>query len=283
MDARERGSVAVDALYVAARRALLDALEALGDHREALVVIGAQAVYLHAPDNDLAVAPTTTDADLGLDPDLLGDSPLLEDLLSAAGFVLTGEPGIWMSPHGSTVDLIVPESLAGSGRRGARLGAQGRRAARRAVGIEGCLVDKQATSMSALEDGDDRRFSVAVAGPAALVVAKTHKIAGRRDEGRGRLNDKDALDVYRLLRSVEPRVFSAGFALLVGSELATSSTQWAVSEFARLFGEGRSLGVEMVARATEGLVPEAEVRAACPLLARDVLAAVRASRPVAGR
>ena len=275
--------MAFDALYVAARRALLDALTALGDHREALVVIGAQAVYLHAPGDDLAVAPATTDADLGLAPDLLADAPLLEDLLLAANFELTKEPGIWMSPYGSTVDLIVPESLAGSGRRGARLGAQGNRAARRAVGIEGCLVDKEATAIGALEDGDDRSFSVAVAGPAALVVAKTHKIAGRRDEGRGRLNDKDALDVYRLLRSVEPRAFSAGFALLAGSELAASSTEWAVGEFARLFVEGRSLGVDMVARATEGLIPEAEVRAACPLLARELLAAAGADGPFTGR
>ena len=275
--------MAFDALYVAARRALLDALTALGDHREALVVIGAQAVYLHAPGDDLAVAPATTDADLGLAPDLLADAPLLEDLLLAANFELTKEPGIWMSPYGSTVDLIVPESLAGSGRRGARLGAQGNRAARRAVGIEGCPVDKEATAIGALEDGDDRSFSVAVAGPAALVVAKTHKIAGRRDEGRGRLNDKDALDVYRLLRSVEPRAFSAGFALLAGSELAASSTEWAVGEFARLFVEGRSLGVDMVARATEGLIPEAEVRAACPLLARELLAAAGADGPFTGR
>jgi hypothetical protein len=271
--------VATDALYVAARRVLLDALEALGDHRGALVVIGAQAVYLHAPDDDLAVAPTTTDADLALDPDLLGDAPLLVDLLPAAGFVLTEQPGIWMSRHGSTVDLIVPETLAGSGRRGARLGAQGKNAAGRAAGIEGCLVDKQATTISALEDRDDRSFSVAVAGPAALVVAKTHKIASRRDEGRGRLNDKDALDVYRLLRSVQPPAFSSGFGALLRSERAADSTRWAVSAFAGLFGEGRSLGVEMIARATEGLIPEAEVRAACPLLARQRLAAAGAGEP----
>jgi hypothetical protein len=271
--------VAVDAPYVDARRALLDALEALGSHREALVLIGAQAVYLHAPDDDLAIAPTTTDADLGVDPDLLADSPLLEDLLPAAGFVLTEQPGIWMSRYGPTVDLIVPEVLAGGGRRGARLGAQGKRAARRAAGIEGCLVDKQATVVKALEDGDDRSFPVAVAGPAALVVAKTHKIAGRRDERRGRLNDKDALDVYRLLRSVAPPVFTAGFSLLVRSELAADSTRWAVGEFAGLFGESQSLGVEMIARATEGLMPEAEVRAACPLLARQLLAAASADEP----
>jgi hypothetical protein len=81
--------VAPDRLYIASRRALLDALNALGGHRDSVVLIGAQAVYLHAPDDDLAVAPTTTDADLGLDPDLLADSPLLEELLRTAEFSLT--------------------------------------------------------------------------------------------------------------------------------------------------------------------------------------------------
>src|SRR5690606_10302416 len=125
------------------------------------------------------------------------------------------------------------------------------------------LVDKQVTAIGALEEGDDRTFSVAVAGPAALVVAKTHKTAGRRDEGRGRLNDKDALDVYRLMRSVEPRVFGAGFELLAKSQVAAGPSEWAVREFGQLFGETQSLGAEMTVRATEGLIPEAEVRAAC--------------------
>lgn len=34
-------------LLVRARAALLDALDALADHRDAVVVIGAQAIYLH--------------------------------------------------------------------------------------------------------------------------------------------------------------------------------------------------------------------------------------------
>ena len=106
--------MAADPLYVASRRALLDALEAFGGQRRSVVLIGAQAVYLHAPDDDLAVAPTTTDADLGLDPDLLSDSPLLGEMLRAADFELTKEPGIWRSRWGTTVDLIVPESLAGT-------------------------------------------------------------------------------------------------------------------------------------------------------------------------
>lgn len=267
--------MAPDALYVASRRALVDALDALRDQRESLVLIGAQAIYLHAPDDDLAVAPTTTDADLGLDPDLLADSPLLGERLLAAEFAPTNEPGIWMSRYGATVDLIVPESLAGRGRRGARLGVHGNKAARRAVGIEACLVDNETMTIGLLDDDDDdhRAFSIAVAGPAALVVAKTHKIAGRRDEARGRLKDKDALDVYRLLRAVEPRVFAGAFMRLRESDLAAESTLWAVREFEPLFAESDGVGVDMAVRATEALIPEAEVRAALPLLAQELLKA----------
>ena len=38
----------MDERYVIARRVLLDALEALGEHREATILVGAQAIYLHA-------------------------------------------------------------------------------------------------------------------------------------------------------------------------------------------------------------------------------------------
>ena len=54
--------------YVKARSVLLDALDGLGPHRDALVLVGAQAVYLHAHEADFATAPTTTDADLALVP-----------------------------------------------------------------------------------------------------------------------------------------------------------------------------------------------------------------------
>ena len=76
----------MDWLYVLARKVLLDALEALGDHRKAIVVVGAQAVYLHVGDADLAIAPFTTDGDLVLDPALLSEMPPLETALRDAGF-----------------------------------------------------------------------------------------------------------------------------------------------------------------------------------------------------
>ena len=53
-----------DPLYVRARAALLDAAEAIPNKLEAVVLVGAQAVYIHTGDADFgAVAAYTTDAD----------------------------------------------------------------------------------------------------------------------------------------------------------------------------------------------------------------------------
>ena len=62
-----------DPEYVAARRVLLDALDALGMHRKAVVLVGAQANCLRVGPGDMAVAPFTTDGDLALNPDVLDD------------------------------------------------------------------------------------------------------------------------------------------------------------------------------------------------------------------
>lgn len=64
-----------DPLYIAARSVLLDALEALGEQREAAILVGAQAIYLHTGAIALPVAEFTTDADLTLDPALLRQTP----------------------------------------------------------------------------------------------------------------------------------------------------------------------------------------------------------------
>jgi hypothetical protein len=48
---------AVDALYISARAVLLDAFEALAGQLDAVIVVGAQAVYLRSGEGDLLVAP----------------------------------------------------------------------------------------------------------------------------------------------------------------------------------------------------------------------------------
>src|SRR5581483_10505451 len=194
---RTRMPGAPDPLYVRARRVLLDALEALADHRRAVVLVGAQAIYLHTGEADLAVAAYTTDADIALDPSRLADEPALEALMRRARFSPAPEPGrigTWLDPSGIPLDLLVPDAVGGGGRRGARLGAHGDRVARKGRGLEAALVDRVEMTVGALDEADPRRMAVAVAGPAALLVAKLHKIAER--QGRpDRLDDKDALDV----------------------------------------------------------------------------------------
>ena len=88
-----------DELYTVARTVLLDALEALGEHRKALVLVGAQAIYLRVGEADLAVASYTTDGDLAIDPRILVEVPPLEQKLTEAGFKRNakGDIGIWVT------------------------------------------------------------------------------------------------------------------------------------------------------------------------------------------
>ena len=115
-------SVPPDPVYALARGVLLDALEALGDQRDAVVLVGAQAIYLHTGAAELAVAESTTDSDLGIDPGALKSSPELEVAMVDAGFSRSGQPGTWVAarrlegrPVTVDVDLMVPEALGGGG------------------------------------------------------------------------------------------------------------------------------------------------------------------------
>lgn len=176
--------IALDPRYMAARSVLLDALGALEGHGRAVIVVGAQAVYLRTGDLDLAVAPFTTNSDLALDPSQLRVSPLLEAAMGAADFVLTPQgggvqPGAWQKPAmvegleiSAPVDLIVPDGVAVAvGRRGARLEIHGSRAARRTKGLEAALLDHSPLVVKALDPSDSRSIRAEVAGPASLFVA----------------------------------------------------------------------------------------------------------------
>ena len=174
----------VDANYVRARSGLLDALDALaalGPLREAAVLVGAQAIYEYTRDRagDYAVSPFTFDADLALIPELLVDDPRVIDAMQDAGYILTDQPGIYRRDDGIQVDLLVPEAVGGRYGRGANLGVHGKRAARQVRGLEGALVAE-----------DDRAYEINVAGPAALLVAKVHKLLDRIDAGDNRRIDR---------------------------------------------------------------------------------------------
>src|SRR5699024_1094381 len=182
----------------------LDALQALSAHLDALTVVGAQAIYLHTGSTQVALAEFTTDGDVAVDPDLLGPEPLIETAMMDSRF--TPDPrdsavGTWISPRGVPVDLMVPDAVAGPGRRGVRVPPHGAKAMRRARGLEAALIDNSTMTIGALNEDDDRSFVVSVAGPAALLVAKLHK-SHDRIANPSRLDNKDAHDVYRILRAI---------------------------------------------------------------------------------
>jgi hypothetical protein len=258
-----------DPLYVLARRTLLDALAALEPHLGSIIVIGAQAVYVHTGPAGLAVAEFTTDADLAVAPEFLAENPDLGDLLEAGGFEPQRDPGMWKTPDGVHLDLLVPDAVAGPGRRGARLPGHSKRAARRAKGIEGALVDSDVHDIGALGSTDDRSIRAAVAGPAALFVAKIHKIAERVDEPN-RLVDKDALDVLRILRAIPTARLTERLQRLLDSGIARGVTIEALTLSDGLLGQVGSPGPQMAARASGGLEDPDVVAASLAALWSDL-------------
>ena len=267
-----------DANYVRARAGLLDALEALGPLRNAAVLVGAQAVYEYTRDLDdeFAVSPFTLDADLAFLPELLANDPKIPDAMKSAGFELSSQPGIYRRADGTQVDLLVPEIVSGRrGRRGADLGVHGIRAARQVRGLEGALVSQTTKPIAALADGDERAFDILVAGPAALLVAKVHKIADRSEvPGNPRLQDKDAFDIYRLLRCLEGPELASETIHLLENELAQEVTEQALELFRELFGETTATGAEMVVRYVQGLEDPDFMAVSVVELAREFLNAV---------
>lgn len=200
---------------VRARAVLLDAVEALGDQLPALVLIGAQAVYQHVSHTDLALPVMTTDADIALHVSRLAATDVAGDL-SAAGFDAPGQPGHWTTDDDVAVDVMVVPHESGRtspSARSARIPGQDKRTARIAPGLEPCLVDNAVQVLRAFDPDDARTVAMAVAGPAALIVAKVHKLAERRnDPDPDRLIPKDALDLFRLLQGVPLQALLDGFA-----------------------------------------------------------------------
>ncbi|MFI1916111.1 hypothetical protein [Nocardia sp. NPDC020380] len=268
-------------LLVRARTVLLDALEALAEQRAAVVVIGAQAVYLRTGGIDVALAEATKDSDVALDPRRLSDDPKIEAAMRAAGFVpsANGQPGSWVNAAGIPVDLMVPEQLAGPGgkqARGARIPPHDKKATRRARGLEATLVDHSTIRVESLDPADRRGIDANVAGPAALLVAKCHKIA-ERIGNPVRLNDKDAHDAYRILRAVETEELRTAFAVLLGDDLSREATEEAIRYLAELFAPGpAATGSVMAGRAEEGVGDPEQVAAAVSILAADLLESLRA-------
>jgi hypothetical protein len=123
-------------------------------------------------------------------------------------------------------------------------------------------------------DGDGRSAVINVAGPAALLVAKLHKL-GERVDTPDRLNDKDAHDIYRLLVATETSELAETIRQLLAEELSQRCTTRALEFVQQLFAGGPdALGSTMAGRAEEGVGQPDTVSASVSFLAQDLLSAL---------
>ncbi|MCL2826842.1 MAG: hypothetical protein FWD72_05505, partial [Eggerthellaceae bacterium] len=105
----------------------------------------------------------------------------------------------------TTFDILVPEAYAGGGRRAARIPEQ-KNAASRALGLELTLWDRHPVVLATVDEPIDKA-EVSVAGPAALLVAKAHKVHERLGQVAtrpDRLRPKDSGDIALLMMVSDP-------------------------------------------------------------------------------
>lgn len=272
-------------IMIEARRALLDALDALSEHRQSLILVGAQAVYLRTSEVDLPFsAGYTTDADFAIDPSTLAEKPPIGEAMRNAGFalILPDRPGIWgrhvmigeideMIP----VDLLVPDAVAGPGRRAARLPGHSKHVAGRAVGLEAAMFDRSPMSILSLDPSDARTGRVDVAGASALLVAKLHKIGERTaaaDVRPDRLLAKDGADVYRLMLHLDTNTALERLTSFLAEPVAGAVTSAAIDYLRVLFRAPASVGTRLAVTGLDGVVHHERVEAVCTTLAQEVLA-----------
>ncbi|WP_448712446.1 hypothetical protein [Microbacterium profundi] len=262
---------------VRARTVLLDAPEALGGHLPSIILVGAQAIYRRTGAAEVALAEFTTDADLVIDPRSLSPNPLIEDAMTVAGFVRDPSninPGTWISRDGIPVDLMVPDQVAGKGRRGVTVGPHDRGSMRRTVGLEATLVDNGILSVAGLADNDGRRIDVRVAGTAGLLVAKLHKVSERLETPRRR-DDKDAHDIYRILVAISTEDLVDTFRVLLNDVVSEAVTSDALSMLERVFASGpEAPGSTMAGRAEHAIGDPEQVSLAVSILAADLMKAL---------
>lgn len=269
----------IDDQVVRARRALLDALDALGPHRDSIILVGAQAIYMHTGSAEVALAEFTTDGDLVVDSRTLVDDPLVEKAMEAGGFShdpLNSNPGVWLSRDGVQVDLMVPAAIAGGGRRSVKAPPHGQFSMRKSYGLEAALVSNGPMEIVAFETTDARTFQGLVAGPAALLVAKLHKLHERINERRA-VENKDAHDIYRLLVAIDTEILVVEISALEANPLSAGVTREALGFLGELFGGPAYSGSAMAGAAEVGVGDPALVSESVSLLANDLNRALAAA------
>jgi hypothetical protein len=169
---------------------------------------------------------------------------------------------------------MAPDSLVRGGTRSADLLNHDRMTARRTIGLEAALVDFEVKKIESALNPDEF-IEIKVAGPAALLVAKAHKIYERKDSPN-RMQDKDALDVYRILVAFETADLLPKFELITENPISRSTTLLAIEYLKELFIIGNPpIGSEMVRRAVSSLGNADEMAQAVKILVSELIKEIK--------
>lgn len=95
------------------------------------------------------------------------------------------------------------------------------------------------------------------------------KIHERR--GSARANDKDALDVLRILQGVSTEDLTRRLKSILDDTRSATTGARALTLFAELFGNRGGEGAAMAARAAQPVIDADQVRVTCEALAGDLL------------
>lgn len=235
--------------YATARRVLLDAVRALHQVTNGIVLVGAQAVYLRAPDTSVPIAPFTLDGDLVADPRVIRRPRLISEALERAHFVPVDQyPGFYRATRvpadriaAARVDVFVPERFANAWELEGYNAADAR-AVSPQPGLELALFDHSPMRLSALDDVEpERAITLEVAGTLALVVAKGWKLGERHAQGAEAFTEvtKDIVDVYRLLRASRSEEISAALKTLPQEAWLMDVARTGANYLARIFRDDR--------------------------------------------
>jgi hypothetical protein len=269
--------------YALARRTLVEAVIALQAlSPTAFVLVGAQAVYLRAPENDLGIPAFTLDGDLTVNPRHIAGSRAIRSRLEEVGFNLRDmQSGLYERRgvhadvrRAARVDLFVPAAFEfawnGEGYDGRAVMVQ--------PGLEACLVDCSPMELTTMEDGGQRLMvSVQVAGIVALLAAKGWKIGERHEQGPEAFSEvqKDIGDVYRLLRTSDPEENESTLRMLRDHRHVRESVQSGARHLHDLC-TGSGAGLKEFSRLLGSSIDERRAIASLAALAEEFCGAVDA-------
>ncbi|MDR1851309.1 MAG: hypothetical protein LBR21_01455 [Propionibacteriaceae bacterium] len=248
----------------------------LAQHRDALTVIGGQAVLLQTHDR-FGLNLETQDSDFAVNPALIADRPRLEDLLVEAGFVPRNpsRPGLWgrmpvevLVPGGGTridylekVDLDVAfaftENTNPKRRSVAKMKGHGKTATSSATGLELATLDRDLLPVPGI--GPEQPIVEAwVASKTALLVAKSYKVGERLQIGRA-FDDKDLADIFLLLDSEEPSRAAEVLKRFAADPMIGSSVEQGRAYIQKVLADPTARSA--MQRVTRGYVPQRELEA----------------------